>query len=325
MNERIPAYEGREPYIFVSYAHKNSNMVMPIIDSLYNDKYRVWYDEGIAPGSEWPKNIEDHLKAAAAVLVFISKESLMSLNCENEIANSKPDKRKVYQFSLDGSTHNKLKNCYNIKNYEDLKNCLDDILIGDGITGYKQEIGKAKKGNYWTGLIVFAIILFIALSVSLYGLYAGWFNNFLPGISEDTIEETSKQEVISTSNNILTQAIASSTNSQIIKTVSFESNEAKEYIYDLLEIEDDAIIKYQDLISNNSEELVLEMANDELLELMQYFSKLKSIIILDGNVSSLEPLLKCAYLETVKITNKLLPLDIPKDKLFEIEYIACEQ
>lgn len=321
MNERIPAYEGREPFIFVSYAHKNSNMVMPIIDSLYSDKYRVWYDEGIAPGSEWPKNIEDHLKAATVVLVFVSKESLMSLNCDNEVANSKPDKRKVYQFSLDGSTHDKLKNCYDIKDYEDLKKCLDDNLIGDGVTGYKQEIGKAKKGNYWTGLIIFAVILFVALSVSLYGLNVGWFNNFLPGLSENTIEEAPKQEVISTSNNILTQAIASSTNSQIIKTVTFKSDETKECIYKILDIKDDAIIKYQDLISNDSQDLVLEMANDELLELMQYFSKLRSITILDGNVSSLEPLLKCAYLETVKITNKLLPLDIPKDKLFEVEYI----
>ena len=81
-----------------------------------------------------------------------------------------------------------------VKDYEDLKKCLDDNLIGDGVTGYKQEIGKAKKGNYWTGLIIFAVILFVALSVSLYGLNVGWFNNFLPGLSENTIEEAPKQE-----------------------------------------------------------------------------------------------------------------------------------
>ena len=37
MSERIPAYEGREPYIFVSYAHRNSEKVMPIIEALFRE------------------------------------------------------------------------------------------------------------------------------------------------------------------------------------------------------------------------------------------------------------------------------------------------
>lgn len=319
--DRIPAFEGRDPYIFVSYAHKNSDMVMPIIESLFNDKYRVWYDEGIAPGSEWPKNIEDHLKAASVVLVFVSKESLASLNCENEIANSKSDKRKVFEYSLDGSTHHKLKDCQTVNNYEELKRYLDNDLIGDGETGYKLDLGKVKKGNYWTGLIVFGLILISLLAAGLYGLNKGWFNSLFPGLNKDEVVEEDKQDVIVTGNNILTQSIANSTNEQIIRTINFKSDETKKYLFEELNIDMNESIKYQDLISNDVEELVFEKANDELLEYMQYFSNLKYITILDGDVTSLDPLLKCAYLKTVKITSDLLPLSIPEEKLFEVEYL----
>ena len=71
--DRIPAYEGKGNFIFVSYSHKDSGTVYPFITDLFEKKYRVWYDEGIAPGSEWPYNIEVHLKSCSTVLVFVSE------------------------------------------------------------------------------------------------------------------------------------------------------------------------------------------------------------------------------------------------------------
>ena len=41
------AYNGNEPYIFISYAHKDSDKVLPIIRELQSRGYRVWYDAGI--------------------------------------------------------------------------------------------------------------------------------------------------------------------------------------------------------------------------------------------------------------------------------------
>ena len=41
MSERIPAYEGREPYIFVSYAHRNSEKVMPCL--LYTSRLAAFF------------------------------------------------------------------------------------------------------------------------------------------------------------------------------------------------------------------------------------------------------------------------------------------
>ena len=63
----IPAYEGKEPYIFVSYAHKDSPAVFHIVEQLSARGYRIWYDEGIEPGSEWPEYIANHLLGAEMV------------------------------------------------------------------------------------------------------------------------------------------------------------------------------------------------------------------------------------------------------------------
>ena len=60
--ERPIPYRGEEAYIFVSYAHKDSYRVWPIVARLQLDGYRVWYDEGIDPGTEWDENIASHVK-----------------------------------------------------------------------------------------------------------------------------------------------------------------------------------------------------------------------------------------------------------------------
>lgn len=79
------SYEGGDNYIFVSYCHKDKKHIFPIIERLTRDGYRVWYDEGIDPGSEWPEIIARHLNGCAACIAFISENSLNSHNCRREI------------------------------------------------------------------------------------------------------------------------------------------------------------------------------------------------------------------------------------------------
>lgn len=87
MAESIPvAYKGTDPYIFISYAHKDSDTVLPIISRLQKDGYRVWYDEGIAPGSNWDEYISGHLDGCAVVIGFLSKSYVKSQNCRDELS-----------------------------------------------------------------------------------------------------------------------------------------------------------------------------------------------------------------------------------------------
>ena len=50
----VKPYEGDKEFIFISYSHKDNALVFPVIEKLAENGFRVWYDEGIDPGSEWP-------------------------------------------------------------------------------------------------------------------------------------------------------------------------------------------------------------------------------------------------------------------------------
>ena len=84
--ERPIAYTGENPYIFVSYSHKDSDRVWPIIARLQADRFRVWYDDGINPGTEWDANIAAHIKNCSFFLAFISENYLASDNCKDELS-----------------------------------------------------------------------------------------------------------------------------------------------------------------------------------------------------------------------------------------------
>jgi len=81
----ITAYEGPENYIFISYAHKDTEKVLPILETLCSRGYRIWYDDGITPGSEWPEDIAQHLNGCAMAIAFVSPNSMASVNCRREI------------------------------------------------------------------------------------------------------------------------------------------------------------------------------------------------------------------------------------------------
>ena len=81
----MAVYEGKEAYIFISYAHKDAQQVFSILAELEKRDYRYWYDEGITPGSEWPEDVARHLNDAAVMIAFISPHSMASENCRREI------------------------------------------------------------------------------------------------------------------------------------------------------------------------------------------------------------------------------------------------
>ena len=79
------AYEGKEPYIFVSYAHKDSEKVVPVVRALKDAGFRVWYDEGLVQGENYHEDIAEHIALCTTALVFLSSASANSTYCKMEI------------------------------------------------------------------------------------------------------------------------------------------------------------------------------------------------------------------------------------------------
>ncbi len=72
-------------FVFVSYAHADSALVYPELERIRSLGVRVWFDDGIDPGSQWPESIAQAIDAAAAFVVMISPHAVASANVRNEI------------------------------------------------------------------------------------------------------------------------------------------------------------------------------------------------------------------------------------------------
>jgi len=100
----FPAYRGNGPYIFISYAHVDSELVFPEIKDFNKNGYNVWYDEGISPGNEWTDEIADFLEGSSLFVVLITPASASSPNVLNEINYAIDEKKPFVAIHLKKTT-----------------------------------------------------------------------------------------------------------------------------------------------------------------------------------------------------------------------------
>ena len=94
-------YEGMEPYIFISYARKDKERVLPLLNAISGAGYRLWYDAGIHWTDEWSDEIATHLAGSAVLLAFHSAASAQSEHCRAEIHYGRSKKRPILSVYLD--------------------------------------------------------------------------------------------------------------------------------------------------------------------------------------------------------------------------------
>ena len=90
--DRPEAYKGTEPYIFISYKHNDKQMkegeIFDFVSRLQQDGYRVWYDQGIEPGTHFDEEIASRVEGCHFFLCFLSDEYFMSNWCSTELDNA---------------------------------------------------------------------------------------------------------------------------------------------------------------------------------------------------------------------------------------------
>ena len=94
-------YEGDEKYIFISYAHADGDRVAPILERLNKAGFRIWYDDGIEWGTEWPEEIAKHIADCCVCMPFHSKASAVSQNCRNEVNFALKRKKTILSVYLE--------------------------------------------------------------------------------------------------------------------------------------------------------------------------------------------------------------------------------
>lgn len=94
-----------EPYIFVSYAHEDIHLVRPILKRLIDEhKFRIWFDQGM--NNEGELDFERVLGSkithpnCVAVIAFVSKSSMQSAFCGQELALALGLQKKIICYGL---------------------------------------------------------------------------------------------------------------------------------------------------------------------------------------------------------------------------------
>ncbi len=164
------AYTGNEPYLFVSYSHRDSKHVYKVLDILHEKKFRIWYDESCENGNDFRDELRQRIKNSSGILLFVSKSSMGSAYCGMEIIVAREYGKRLYPIYLDDDSSVPpaftflLQNTHhsNIKDMDKLissmvrdlpPESMDRLTISDGVltkcedNGDYIEVGKDEKGN----------------------------------------------------------------------------------------------------------------------------------------------------------------------------------
>jgi hypothetical protein len=90
----FPAYQGKELFVFASYAHADRDRVYPVIDRLHAAGIRIWYDEGIPGSTEWEEVIANKIAACTCFIVFLTPASVTRHDVWTEVSFAKNQYKK---------------------------------------------------------------------------------------------------------------------------------------------------------------------------------------------------------------------------------------
>lgn len=152
-SEDLGVYEGKEPYIFLSYSHKDIKAAKEIVGELCAAGHRCWYDKGIQAGSEYGKIIALHIKNCSFFVALISRNYLASEYCNDEIHYSQELKKPrvlVYLENVGLPSAMHMRNCrfQAIRKYEYINTKISDFYSDlFGIEGIKLCLALSDKGE----------------------------------------------------------------------------------------------------------------------------------------------------------------------------------
>jgi len=140
-NPPLSAYTGTDPYVFISYAHRDSDDVYPLIRALASTGVPVWYDEGIEAGNEWAQKVADSLEKAHLCLLFATPTSVTRDNVLREVIYAEEHAIPVVvcRLGLDELSGNFAAHLKGAESF-DIKNCR---TYGDFVNKLKQPLEAA--------------------------------------------------------------------------------------------------------------------------------------------------------------------------------------
>ena len=84
LHQPFDAYEGDEPFVFISYKHVDYKAVYPVIDKLQKAGINIWYDAGLPVGKNYDIQIAKHIIKSTLFVTFITEEAIRCANNQKD-------------------------------------------------------------------------------------------------------------------------------------------------------------------------------------------------------------------------------------------------
>ena len=94
-------FRANRAFAFVSYAHADSERVIPILSDLSQKNTNYWYDAEIEPGMSWADEIAIHIAQCDMFLLMLTSSSIHSLNVRNEITMAQNHGKRIVPIFLE--------------------------------------------------------------------------------------------------------------------------------------------------------------------------------------------------------------------------------
>lgn len=120
-------------HVFLSYSHKDTDIMHRVRDSLRAEGLDVWTDEGLEPGTpSWEMAVEQAIKDAGCVVVLLSPDAKKSKWVTREIALAEDDEIRVIPVLIRGDSHNavplRLKSHHRVDARRDLDSAIQKLI-----------------------------------------------------------------------------------------------------------------------------------------------------------------------------------------------------
>ena len=93
-----------QSYIFVSYSHKDTDLVADLLRLMQENHFRFWYDEGIESGSHWDDVLYDRITGCSQFVCFFSHNAVESEHVKNEVHLARKYGKQILPVFLDDVT-----------------------------------------------------------------------------------------------------------------------------------------------------------------------------------------------------------------------------
>jgi formylglycine-generating enzyme required for sulfatase activity len=88
--------------IFISYSHEDKEYAHRLEKELKKRGFKVWIDDRINYGAEWPTFIQENLDGCEALVLIMTPRSLKSMWVQNELMRARRKKKTIFPLLLEG-------------------------------------------------------------------------------------------------------------------------------------------------------------------------------------------------------------------------------